>query len=119
MLTPEQLLLVEAIVTSGTLRAACRKANVPERTARDWRKLSEFVKALDLARQEAFREAVGRLKGLAGKAVGTLSRKLQSDDDSVAVRAAIALLKEGVKAVELDELIVRVEALERARGRVQ
>jgi hypothetical protein len=111
MLSPEQLQLVEAIVSSGTIRAACRRVNVPERTARDWRKLPEFKEALDSARKEAFREAVGRLKGLAGAAVGTLAKMLRSRDE-VAVRAAIALLKEGTRAVELDELVARIEALE-------
>jgi len=55
MLTPKQEHLISALLTAGTIRAACRRAGVSERAARKWAKQDEFV--------EALAEAIGQLQG--------------------------------------------------------
>jgi hypothetical protein len=115
MLTPKQDRLVSALLTSGTVRAACRKAKVSERAYRRWRDQPEFRAALDAARREALKEAVGRLHGLAAPACRTLRRALRAERDADAIKAALGILDRAIRGAELLDIVQRVEALE-ARG---
>jgi hypothetical protein len=56
--------------------------------------------------------AIGHLKQAATEAVATLRRNLTCGTPSVEVRAATAILDQATKAVELFDMVERVERLE-------
>ena len=56
--------------------------------------------------------AIGRLQQAATEAVAALQRNLTCGTPSVEVRAATAILDQAIKAVELFDLVERVEQLE-------
>jgi hypothetical protein len=65
------------------------------------------------AKQEMIRVALDMLKAGMGKAVQTLLRHLDSDQESVSLRAAQSLIDYALRTHEHDELLARIEALER------
>src|SRR5262249_55951165 len=99
-----------------SIRAACRRAGVADRTDRLWKDQPEFRTALAEAQREAWGQSVGALKGLGPLAVRVLRWLLRSDRDDVRLTAALELLDRGTKAVEVDDLMKRLEALEAASG---
>ena len=96
------------------MKDACRKAGVSPRTYRDWKGQPEFAEALAAARKGAWTDAAGLLRGLAPAAVRRLRILLRSQKEDVALRAAVALLDRAARAVELGDLLERVDALEMA-----
>jgi hypothetical protein len=116
MLTHRQTKLVAALLVSPTIKAACRRAKVSERAYRKWKDRAEFRDALATAQRDAWSESVGLLKGLAPLAVRRLRRLLQSSRADVQLRAALGLIDRGMKAVEADDIVRRLDALEQQLG---
>ena len=56
--------------------------------------------------------AIGRLQQAATEAVTTLQRNLTCGTPAVEVRAATAILDQAIKAIELFDVVERVEQLE-------
>jgi hypothetical protein len=118
MLTPGQIKLISAILVSPTIRAACRRAKVSERAYRKWKGSPKFQAALANAQRDAWSESVGLLKGLAPLAVRRLRQLLRSARPDVQLRAALGLIDRGVKAIEADDLLRRIAALEEQAGHI-
>jgi hypothetical protein len=112
ILTPSQTRLISALLISPTIKVACRRAKVSERAYRIWKDLPHFQAALAAAQRDAWSESVGLLKGLAPLAVRRLRRLLQVARPEVQLRAALGLLDRGLKAVEADDIVRRLDALE-------
>jgi hypothetical protein len=87
-------------------------ARIGKTTLYGWLKEPSFVVALENARQEQSREALGLLRTSLLLAVRKLNDLLQSQSEAVAYRAAVTLLDHGLKAVEIVELEARIAALE-------
>jgi hypothetical protein len=111
--------LVLAFAAGATAREAAEQTGVDEQTAH--RRLADagFRRAVSRARGRMFEVAAGRLAGLGDKATETLERLLQSDQPSVARRAAKAVLQLGPRLreeTEFEERLCRFEdeAAERA-----
>jgi hypothetical protein len=68
------------------------------------------------ARRVVFRQSIARLQQMSGAAVSTLGKVLvdQSSPASTRVRAAECIINQGAKAIELEDVLTRVEDLERA-----
>jgi hypothetical protein len=113
MLTERQRRLILALVSSATIRAACRKARVAERTYRRWRDVPEFKTALDAARQEAFSEGIGILKAALPRGSRVLVRCFKAKDAADVIRA-VKVAYDVVKAADMDDMRQRVEAMEAA-----
>jgi hypothetical protein len=118
MLTPRQTRLVSALLVSPTIVVACRRAKVSERAYRKWKAHPAFQEALSIAQRDAWSESVGLLKGLAPMAVQRLRHLRQSSRPDVQLRAALGLIDRGVKAIEADDLMRRLAALEDRFGHV-
>ncbi len=88
MLRAKQRKLILALVQSATVRAACKRVNVNERTYRRWRKDPSFMAALAACRNEAFDDAVGVLKGALPRASRALVRCLKGGRPADVIRAA-------------------------------
>jgi hypothetical protein len=111
-LTDRQRRGLLALLSANSVSAAAVQAQVVERTLRRWLAEPTFREAYRHASRRLFDEATNALRAAAGEAVRTLRSALQSDNDSVRVRAAQVILEAAVKA-DLDDLAARIERLER------
>jgi len=109
----KQEALIAALLTEPTQAAAAAKASVGEATMQRWLHLPEFQAAYRQARRSLVESAIGRLQQGAQKAVETLERNLTCGQPATEVRAAMGFLDHAVQAVELMDLVTRVEELER------
>jgi AcrR family transcriptional regulator len=103
--------LILALAAGATVREAAEKAGVGERTV--YRRLADpdFRRSVSRARGRLFDTALGRLASLGGKAAGIFERLMESDQPSVARRAAKAVLELGprLRETELEERVSRLE----------
>jgi hypothetical protein len=111
-LTPKQERAVDALLAEATLERAAARAGVNERTLRRWRQEPAFRAAELAARREVVERAQTVVQQLTTAAALALHRNLTCGKPNVEVRAAVAVLDQAAKAVELQELVARVEALE-------
>src|SRR5262249_45144903 len=112
-LNRKQEALIAALLTEPTHAAAATKAGVSEATLHRWLHLPEFQAAYRAARRDVEEAAIGRLQQAAGKAVEALERNLTCGHAGNEIRAALGVLDQAVKAVELIDLAVRMDELER------
>ena len=113
-LTAKQEAAILALLSQRTTRAAAKSAGINEATLWRWLQEPEFQAAYTKARRETVKHAIARLQQNASKAVDTL-KEVMSDKKAVAfarVSAAKAVLDYSLKAVELEDLAERIEALE-------
>jgi hypothetical protein len=115
-LTRKQEDAIIAFLSNPRIEDAARVANVGARTLMRWLKEPVFEKAYMKARRTAFRHSLARLQQMSGAAVSTLG-KIMVDQASPAptrVRAAECIINQGAKAIEIEDIDVRVSELERA-----
>jgi hypothetical protein len=105
-----------ALLAEPSIEAAAKSAEVADVTIWRWMKQPEFRSKLRDARRAVVEGAIGRLQQAATEAVSTLQRNLTCGTPSVEVRAATAILDQAIKAVELFDVIERVEHLEARLG---
>jgi hypothetical protein len=106
---------VMALITEPTIKAAAQKVGITTPTLHKWLKLSEFKAAYREARREAVTVAIARLQQAAAEAVEAL-RAIMNDTSkpaSARVSAARSILELAIKAIEIEDLEVRIEELER------
>jgi hypothetical protein len=108
-------LAVACLLASRTVQEAARRARVPYPTLRRWIKRdANFRAAYAAARREFLEHALGRLQSITVAAVVRLRRLLDSREESVALRAAQAILGHALTATEQLDILARVEKLEQA-----
>ena len=107
---------IAALLAQRNIDEAARVAGIGTQTLLRWLKIPEFQLAYREARRAAFGQSVARLQQASSAAVSTLL-KIMVDPNSPAscrVRAANSVLNHGIKAIELEDVEVRVSELERA-----
>jgi len=105
---------ITALLTCASIGKAAEVTGVSERTLRSWLRDPEFKAAFRAARRQVVEAAVGQLQRATGAAVRTLRRNLSCGKAAVEVRAALGIIEQSIKAVELIDLDDRVAALESA-----
>ena len=107
---------ITALLSQPNMESAARAIGVVPNTLLRWMKLPEFLSAYREARRAAFGQAVARLKQGASAAATTLLKTMIDPNTpaSVRVRAADCVLDHAAKAIELEDLEVRVKQLEQA-----
>ncbi len=115
-LTPNQQRAVIALLKEQTVGRAAAAVNVSQRTLYRWLDKPAFARAYRKARRDAFGQAIALTQRYAPVAVNTLVQVMMDDSapSSSKVAAATTLLRFGREGIELDDLAVRVEALEQA-----
>ncbi len=115
-LTPKQEKAVAALLSEPSVTAAAAKVGLAERTLYGWLADPAFAEAYRAARRAAVSQAVARLQQFSSHATTVLLQLMddRSVSSSVRLRAAIAVLEFAIRAVELEDLQQRVEALEQA-----
>src|SRR4029434_9544648 len=121
-LTPRQEQSITALLVQGSLQAAAEVSGIHEKTLRRWlRDDAAFQRAHREARRQVVQHAIVQVQQATGEAVETLRKVMQAVDApaSAKVSAAKTILETAVKAVELEDLEVRIVALEAAQKGAQ
>ena len=85
------------------------------RQLREWLKTNAaFREAYAAARRQAVEHALGQLQAASAAAVARLRRLLDSEDETIVLRAAQAILGNAIHATEQLDVLGRLEALEEA-----
>jgi hypothetical protein len=107
---------IAALLTQRNIEEAAKVAGIGANTLLRWLKVPEFQTAYRQARREAFGQAVARLQQGTSAAATTLLKTMidPATPASVRVRAAEAIFNHAAKAIEIEDIEVRVAALEAA-----
>ena len=107
---------VAALLSQRNVEEAAKSVGISPQTLLRWMKLPEFNAAYREARRAAFGQATARLQQASSAAVTTLLKVMidPASPASTRVRAADSILDHGKKAIELEDIEVRVAELEAA-----
>ena len=107
---------IAALLTQRNFEEAARAVGIGAQTMLRWLKVPEFQKAYRDARRDAFSQSIARLQQASGAAVSTLLNVMvdPATPASSRIRAADSILDHAAKAIELEDIEVRVSELERA-----
>jgi len=107
---------VAAMLTHRTLEEAARSVGIGTPTLIRWQKEPEFQTAYREARRAAFGQSIARLQQASSAAVSVLIKVMAdpTSPPSTRVRAADSVLDHAAKAIEIEDIEVRVADLERA-----
>ena len=112
-ITPQQQRAIVAMLTAPSIAAAAQQAGVGERTLFRWLQDDSFLAAYRTARRDAVSQAMARLQRYSSDAVDTLYQIMTTSSyDSAKIHAAKTILEYAHKAVELEDVEVRLAALE-------
>jgi transposase-like protein len=109
---------IAALLSHRNVEEAARSVGISANTLLRWTKDPEFDAACREARRTAFSQSLARLQQASIAAVTTLL-KIMTDSNassSARVRAAEVVLERTAKAIEIEDIDVRVADLERAVG---
>jgi hypothetical protein len=115
-LTRKQDQAIAALITCPSILDAARQSGIAEVTLYRWLKLAGFQAGYTAARRAVVQQAIVQVQQATGEAVETL-RAIMHDPEAPAsarVSAAKTILETAVKAVELEDLAIRIAALEAA-----
>ena len=104
-------------MTHPSIEAAAAVTGISNATAWRWMRDPKFIEQYREARREIMRQTTARLQAAGAESVECL-RAVQRDGESESARvsAARTILEHALKAVDLEDLTDRVEALERAQS---
>ena len=107
---------VAAMLTQRTIEEAARSVGIGTPTLIRWQKEPEFQTAYREARRAAFGQSIARLQQASSAAVSVLIKVMADPNSppSTRVRAADSVLDHAAKAIEIEDIEVRVADLERA-----
>jgi transposase-like protein len=107
---------IVALLIQRNVDEAAKSIGISTQTLVRWMKLPEFQASYREARRAAYGQSIARLQQATAAAVSTLL-KIMVDTNSPAstrVRAADSVLNHATKAIEVEDIDVRVTELERA-----
>ncbi len=105
---------VAALISSSSIAEAAQVAGIGERTLYTWLSDKAFAEQYRTARREVVGQALAQLQRVSSLAVTTLS-EIMADKEAPAgsrVNASKAVLDLALKAVELEDILDRLENLE-------
>lgn len=113
-LTRKQDQAIAALLTCPSILDAARHSGVAEVTLYRWLKLEGFQTGYRDARRQVVQQAIVQVQQATGEAVETLRAVMQDPNApaSAKVSAAKTILETALRGVELEDLAVRIAALE-------
>lgn len=107
---------IAALLTQRNVEEAAKSIGVAPKTLLRWMQIPEFKAAYREARRSAYGQAIARLQQGTSAAATTLLKTLIDPNApaSVKVRAAEAIFNHSSKAIEIEDIEVRIRALEEA-----
>ena len=117
-ITRKQEQAIAALLQQPTVVQAAQAAQVGERTLWRWLREKNFKAAYLEARRQVVSQAIAHLQRTTTAAAGTLAQVMDDREaaPSARVSAARTILELALKAVEIEELEGRIEALESLIG---
>ena len=105
---------IVALLTHRTIDDAAKASGIATKTLLRWLQIPEFEAAYRKARRAGFSQCVARLQQASSAAVSTLLKVMVDPNTPAAsrVRAAGCVLDHATKALEVEDLEVRVTQLE-------
>jgi hypothetical protein len=105
-----------ALLEHPTLEKAAEAVGIHPTTLRRWLRQPEFQEALRQARREKFSQSMGLLHLGTNAAISNLLKIMRDPNQpgSTQVRAIDSLLNRVTKAIEIEDILARLAALERA-----
>jgi len=109
---------IAALLTQRNMDEAAKSVGISANTLLSWMKVLEFPKAYREARRAAFQQSIARLQQGTSAAATTLIKLLLDQNTPAAVKARVAdsIFNHAAKAIEIEDIEVRVSALEAAAG---
>ena len=109
---------IAALLSQRTVEDAARVAGVGARTLFRWMESPEFREAYLQARRQAFGQSSARLQQATGAAVSVILTLMLDGNAPAAsrIRAAHAVLDLAAKALEIEDIEVRLRLLEEAQS---
>ncbi len=109
---------IAALLTQRNHEEAAKAAGIGTATLLRWQKEPEFQKAYMAARRAVHNQSIARLQQATSAAVSTLLKVMidPATPASTRVRAADSVLDHSAKAIELEDIEVRLTELEHAAG---
>lgn len=113
-LTPKQSKALIALLSEPTVEAAAKKSGVSERAIYNWLAEPGFSEAYRVARREAVSQAIANIQRASSEAVKVLEEVMKNtaEKGTTRVSAAKTIIETAFKAIELEDLTQRIEALE-------
>lgn len=112
-LTPRQHSALSALMSEPTIRKASEASGVPEKTMYTWLRDASFQAEYRVMRREATQQAIARLQQFSASAAATMVSLMASGNPAaIRLAAARSVLEYAVKAVEIEDIQQRLEALE-------
>ena len=107
---------VAALLTQRNIDEAAKATGIAPNTLLKWMNEPEFDHAYRKARRTAFGQGTARLQQASGAAVSSVLKVMldQHTPASTKLRAADLVLTHGAKAIEIEDIEVRLAELERA-----
>ena len=115
-LTSRQLRAIPYLLASPSIEEGCKRARVGKATVYGWLKQEFFREELNRRRKEVVELALETLKANVNKATEKLVEHLDSEKETISIRAAESIIEFAQRAIEAEELEQRIGALERTRG---
>lgn len=117
-LTQNQQKAIAALLSSPTREEAARKCGLTSRTLRAYFQDNKFCEAYRSAFQELTESATRQAQRLLSPALETLEEVMQDADAPPAAKtnAARIVIDSTIKLTEVNDILTRIENLERARG---
>jgi transposase-like protein len=112
---------IAALLMQRNVEETARTAGIGTQTLIRWMKVPEFQTAYREARRAAFGQSIARLQQGSSAAATTLMKIMldQNSPASTRVRAAECIMNHAAKSMELEDIAVRVAALEEAAAKGQ
>jgi transposase-like protein len=113
-MTRKKDVAIMALLTEPTIAAAAKKTGVAEATLFRWLRLHEFQESYKEAKRQAVGAAIACLQRASSDAVAAL-QEITNDKEAPAtsrVSAARSILELAVRAIELEDVLLRLERLE-------
>ena len=113
-LSRKQDQVITALVTCASITEAAAQCGLADVTLRRWLKQEPFQAAYRDARRAVVQHAIAQVQRATGEAVETLRSVMQDAEApaSARVSAAKAILETALKGIDIDDLEVRIAALE-------
>lgn len=106
--------ILQALLTSSTVREASRSSGIPEATIYKYLKKPEFKRLYKEQKAELINQATGYLQSITAQAVETI--KEIADDTEInpqtRLTACRSILEYSIKLTETNDILQRLEALE-------
>ena len=111
-------IILSALIAAGSIRAAAKIADVSETTIRTRLNDDDFRQRYEQAKGAILTEACDALSARLTLAVDTLCEVLEDAKNAPTVRvsAASEILRQGLRYIEVANILTRLEAIEKAQN---